>query len=170
MFILILNLFNFLHFSMSHEEFKDDLNTDKLMKSISMIEENTIKINKIKNKINENDEAISNNKKLIKYLMEHTEFKDNELNILIPGNIFEKIERKNAVQLIQSQIDIIQKENIQNKEELNYIKDKFIESIENVNELNFVEPNIFSEIFPLIKKKFPNEFKQKNDDSSDDDD
>ncbi len=154
---------------MSNEEFKDDLNTDKLMKSISMIEENTIKINKIKNKINENNEKIYNNKKLINYLMEHTEFKDNELNILIPGNIFEKIERKIAVQLIQSQIDIIQKENIKYNEELNYIKDKFIELIENVNELNFVEPDIFSEIFPLIKKKFPNQFKQKNDDSSDED-
>ena len=155
---------------MSNEEFKDDLNTDKLMKIISKIEENTIKINKIKNKINENNEKIYNNKKLINYLMEHTEFKDNELNILIPGNIFEKIERKIAVQLIQSQIDIIQKENIKYNEELNYIKDKFIELIENVNELNLVEPDIFSEIFPLIKKKFPNQFKQKNDDSSDEDD
>ena len=154
---------------MSNEEFKDDLNTDKLMKSISMIEENTIKINKIKNKINENNEKIYNNKKLINYLMEHTEFKDNELNILIPGNIFEKIERKIAVQFIQSRIDISQKENIKYNEELNYIKDKFIELIENVNELNFVEPDIFSEIFPLIKKKFPNQFKQKNDDSSDED-
>ena len=151
---------------MSNEEFKDDLNTDKLMKSISMIEENTIKINKIKNKINENNEKIYNNKKLINYLMEHTEFKDNELNILIPGNIFEKIERKIAVQLIQSQIDIIQKENIKYNEELNYIKDKFIELIENVNELNFVEPDIFIKILPLIKKKYNIQFNQKNNNSN----
>ena len=85
---------------MSNEEIKDDLNTDKLMKIITKIEENTIKINKIKDKINENEKKISNNKELIKYLMEHTEFRDNELTILIPGNIFEKIERKIAVPFI----------------------------------------------------------------------
>ena len=155
---------------MSNEEIKDDLNTDKLMKIITKIEENTIKINKIKDKINENEKKISNNKELIKYLMEHTEFRDNELTILIPGNIFEKIERKIAVPFIQSRINFIQKENIKYKEELDYIKETFIESIEDVNEFNYFEPNIFSELFPLIKKKFPNEFKQKNDNSSDEDD
>ena len=147
----------------------EDIDTDKIMKSISMIEENSLKINNLLNKIKENNEKVENNKKLVQYLMEHTDFKDNELNILIPGNIFNKIERKIAVQYIQSQIEKFNKENVLNKEELINVKKLFVQNIENVSELHFIEPDIFNEIFPLLKFKFPKEFKQKDDDLSDDD-
>jgi len=153
---------------MSNEEY-DNIDTDKIMKSISMIEENSLKINNLLNKIKENNEKVENNKKLVQYLMEHTDFKDNELNILIPGNIFNKIERKIAVQYIQSQIEKFNKENVLNKEELINVKKLFVQNIENVSELHFIEPDIFNEIFPLLKFKFPKEFKQKDDDLSDDD-
>lgn len=153
---------------MSNEEY-DNIDTDKIMKSISMIEENSLKINNLLNKIKENNEKVENNKKLVQYLMEHTDFKDNELNILIPGNIFNKIERKIAVQYIQSQIEKFNKENVMNKEELINVKKLFVQNIENVSELHFIEPDIFNEIFPLLKFKFPKEFKQKDDDLSDDD-
>ena len=153
---------------MSNEEY-DNIDTDKIMKSISMIEENSLKINNLLNKIKENNEKAENNKKLVQYLMEHTDFKDNELNILIPGNIFNKIERKIAVQYIQSQIEKFNKENVLNKEELINVKKLFVQNIENVSELHFIEPDIFNEIFPLLKFKFPKEFKQKDDDLSDDD-
>ena len=153
---------------MSNEEY-DNIDTDKIMKIISMIEENSLKINNLLNKIKENNEKVENNKKLVQYLMEHTDFKDNELNILIPGNIFNKIERKIAVQYIQSQIEKFNKENVLNKEELINVKKLFVQNIENVSELHFIEPDIFNEIFPLLKFKFPKEFKQKDDDLSDDD-
>jgi hypothetical protein len=153
---------------MSNEEY-DNIDTDKIMKIISMIEENSLKINNLLNKIKENNEKVENNKKLVQYLMEHTDFKDNELNILIPGNIFNKIERKIAVQYIQSQIEKFNKENVMNKEELINVKKLFVQNIENVSELHFIEPDIFNEIFPLLKLKFPKEFKQKDDDLSDDD-
>ena len=153
---------------MSNEEY-DNIDTDKIMKSISMIEENSLKINNLLNKIKENNEKVENNKKLVQYLMEHTDFKDNELNILIPGNIFNKIERKIAVQYIQSQNEKFNKENVLNKEELINVKKLFVQNIENVSELHFIEPDIFNEIFPLLKFKFPKEFKQKDDDLSDDD-
>lgn len=153
---------------MSNEEY-DNIDTDKIMKSISMIEENSLKINNLLNKIKENNEKVENNKKLVQYLMEHTDFKDNKLNILIPGNIFNKIERKIAVQYIQSQIEKFNKENVLNKEELINVKKLFVQNIENVSELHFIEPDIFNEIFPLLKFKFPKEFKQKDDDLSDDD-
>lgn len=153
---------------MSNEEY-DNIDTDKIMKIISMIEENSLKINNLLNKIKENNEKVENNKKLVQYLMEHTDFKDNELNILIPGNIFNKIERKIAVQYIQSQIEKFNKENVMNKEELINVKKLFVQNIENVSELHFIEPDIFNEIFPLLKFKFPKEFKQKDDDLSDDD-
>lgn len=153
---------------MSNEEY-DNIDTDKIMKSISMIEENSLKINNLLNKIKENNEKVENNKKLVQYLMEHTDFKDNKLNILIPGNIFNKIERKIAVQYIQSQIEKFNKENVMNKEELINVKKLFVQNIENVSELHFIEPDIFNEIFPLLKFKFPKEFKQKDDDLSDDD-
>jgi hypothetical protein len=153
---------------MSNEEY-DNIDTDKIMKSISMIEENSLKINNLLNKIKENNEKVENNKKLVQYLMEHTDFKDNELNILIPGNIFNKIERKIAVQYIQGQIEKFNKENVLNKEELINVKKLFVQNIENVSELHFIEPDIFNEIFPLLKFKFPKEFKQKDDDLSDDD-
>jgi hypothetical protein len=153
---------------MSNEEY-DNIDTDKIMKSISMIEENSLKINNLLNKIKENNEKVENNKKLVQYLMEHTDFKDNKLNILIPGNIFNKIERKIAVQYIQSQIEKYNKENVMNKEELINVKKLFVQNIENVSELHFIEPDIFNEIFPLLKFKFPKEFKQKDDDLSDDD-
>ena len=65
---------------MSNEEY-DNIDTDKIMKSISMIEENSLKINNLLNKIKENNEKVENNKKLVQYLMEHTDFKDNELNL-----------------------------------------------------------------------------------------
>ena len=153
---------------MSNEEY-DNIDTDKIMKSISMIEENSLKINNLLNKIKENNEKVENNKKLVQYLMEHTDFKDNELNILIPGNIFNKIERKIAVQYIQGQIEKFNKENVLNKEELINVKKLFVQNIENVSELHFIEPDIFNKIFPLLKFKFPKEFKQKDDDLSDDD-
>ena len=153
---------------MSNEEY-DNIDTDKIMKSISMIEENSLKINNLLNKIKENNEKVENNKKLVQYLMEHTDFKDNKLNILIPGNIFNKIERKIAVQYIQGQIEKFNKENVLNKEELINVKKLFVQNIENVSELHFIEPDIFNEIFPLLKFKFPKEFKQKDDDLSDDD-
>ena len=153
---------------MSNEEY-DNIDTDKIMKSISMIEENSLKINNLLNKIKENNEKVENNKKLVQYLMEHTDFKDNELNILIPGNIFNKIERKIAVQYIQGQIEKFNKENVLNKEELINVKKLFVQNIENVSELHFIEPDIFNEIFPLLKFKFPKELKQKDDDLSYDD-
>ena len=65
---------------MSNEEY-DNIDTDKIMKSISMIEENSLKINNLLNKIKENNEKVENNKKLVQYLMEHTDFKYNELNL-----------------------------------------------------------------------------------------
>ena len=162
------------------EEEKDfNIDNKKFLEKISKLESVSQEISNLLNDMKNNDELVSNNKEIIKYLYENQYIKDTDFYLLFPNmniinkeknGVFHKLQRKNCIQYIQDLISggIKNKEIINSK--LNEAKKKLIDNIEDPSQMDILNKEIFDLMLPLATKKFPNNFKTIIEEENEDDD
>ena len=160
------------------EETEPIFDNKKLLEKITKIEEITQEILSIQKESQCNNDTLLQNKEFINYLYEHQNVKDLNFYMLYPNmnivnnhkkGIFHEIKRKDSIQYIQNIISnsIKSKANFDSKS--NEIKKKRVDLIEDPVEVDILDKEIYDIILPLACKKFPNFFKNKNEDEIDSD-
>ena len=160
------------------EENEPILDNKKILEKISKLEQFSQDLISMLNENKNNNEIISKNKEFINYLYEHQNVKDLQFYMLYPNmniikdnkkGVFHELKRKDSIQYIQKVISlrIKEKENIDKK--INEIKKQLIDAIEDPSEMEILDKEIYDIILPLACKKFPNFFKNKNEDEIDSD-
>ena len=161
------------------EETEPILDNQKLLEKITKIEQLSQDLLSLKKEYENNNNLILKNKEFINYLYEHQNVKDLKFYMLYPNmniindnknRVFHELQRKDSIQHIQNMMSnsMKNKGNIDSK--INEIKKKLIDIIEDPVEMNVLDEDIFEIIFPLACKKFPNYFKNQNEDDMEFDD
>ena len=155
------------------DETEPILDNKKLLEKITNLEQLSQELFSLQNEYKINNDILLKNKEFINYLYEHQNVKDLNFYMLYPNmnivnnhknGIFHEIKRKDSIQYIQNIISnsIKSKANFDSKS--NEIKKKIVDLIEDPVEVDILDKEIYDIILPLISKKFPNYFKNNNED------
>ena len=145
----------------------------KMLEKITKLEKLSEDLISSQKDYNTNNELLSKNKDFINYLYEHQNVKDTQFYMLYPNmnllndtkiGIFHEIQRKNSVQFIQNIISNCIKNKTILDSKINEIKQKIIDEIKDPVELDILDKDISKVILPLASKKFPNFFKNSDED------
>ena len=154
------------------------LDNKKLLEKITNLEQLSQDLLSIQKEYKVNNDILLNNKEFINYLYEHQNVKDLNFYMLYPNmniinnnknGVFHEIKRKESIQYIQNIIKNSMKNKTMLDSKSNEIKKKIVALIEDPIEVDILDKEIYDMILPLLSKKFPNYFKNNDEDDMDDD-